>query len=79
MNTVTATELSRNLQDVADRVNTVGEPLVVIKNSKPLFRVVPLKSEVAQGLDELRKSNGSSDAMIFDTPEKAIDALSSLA
>jgi prevent-host-death family protein len=79
MHTVTATELSRNLQGVADRINAIQEPLTVIKNSKPLFRVVPLESEVAQGLRELKESKGSPKTVLYHTPEDAIKALEGMA
>jgi prevent-host-death family protein len=73
--TVTATELSRNLQRVAERLNATGEPITVIKNSKPLFRVMPIVSEVDEGLQEWTARKQAPFSIKPQTSDELFDSL----
>lgn len=42
MQTITATELARNLRQVLDRLALGGEDLVVERNQRPIARLMPI-------------------------------------
>jgi prevent-host-death family protein len=51
-NTVTATELARNLGDILGKVRYRHETFIVERNGEPIARLVPLSSRNAVGLAE---------------------------
>ncbi len=46
MREITATELSRNLRQILDRVEFMGEELLVVRNNHQIARIVPCSAHL---------------------------------
>src|SRR5476649_928679 len=67
MTNVDATEVRRNFADVADRVRTTGEPVIVHRNGRPLVAIVPVgDADRAQPDRQRSKSKTAFDRASID-------------